>query len=242
MREQALVSRRAFLSLLAMAGAGPLAASWPMPQAFAQGSPPAVITPDAKRPAIPYGIASGDVTSDAAIIWSRTDRPSRMIVEYATTDSFKNSKRVVGPAALAASDFTARVDVTIWKNVTTLEKAKMAETLGEFRGNYVYNLMDEHIRAFNAEVAQFFQWDDHEVTNTWFPGGVIDDRNPRYQQYMVKSHDLLAVNAKRAFLEYLPLRLDPQDPERIYRAFNYGPSLDMFMIDERSWRKSTPSS
>jgi len=53
---------------------------------------------------------------------------------------------------------------------------------------------------------------------------------------MIKSHDLLAANAKRAFLEYLPLRLDPQDPERIYRAFNYGPSLDMFMIDERSYR------
>ena len=35
-----------------------------------------------------------------------------MIVEYATTDSFKNPKRVVGPAALVATDFTARVDLT----------------------------------------------------------------------------------------------------------------------------------
>jgi alkaline phosphatase D len=77
-----------------------------------KGSVPAVVTPEAKRPAIPYGVASGDVTGHAAIIWSRTDRPSRMIVEYATTDSFKNSRRVVGPAALAASDFTARVEVT----------------------------------------------------------------------------------------------------------------------------------
>jgi alkaline phosphatase D len=112
MREQALVSRRAFLSLLAIAGAGPLATNWPMHQAFAQGGAPALVTPDAKCPAIPYGVASGDATSNAAIIWSRTDRPSRMIVEYATTDSFKNSKRVVGPAALVASDFTARVDLT----------------------------------------------------------------------------------------------------------------------------------
>jgi len=72
-------------------------------------------------------------------------------------------------------------DGTIWKNVTTPENAKVAETLAEFRGNYVYNLMDEHLRAFNADVMQLFQWDDHEVTNNWFPGGVIDDRNPRYQ-------------------------------------------------------------
>jgi alkaline phosphatase D len=112
MREQALVNRRAFLSLLAIAGGGSMAASWPLHRVFAQGSAPAVVTPDVKRPAIPSGVASGDVTSSAAIIWSRTDRPSRMIVEYATTDSFKHSKRVVGPAALAVSDFTARVDLT----------------------------------------------------------------------------------------------------------------------------------
>jgi alkaline phosphatase D len=92
MREQALVNRRAFLSLLAIAGGGSMAISWPMHRVFAQGSAPAVVTPDVKRPAIPYGVASGDVTSNAAIIWSRTDRPSRMIIEYATTDSFKNSK------------------------------------------------------------------------------------------------------------------------------------------------------
>lgn len=30
--------------------------------------------------------------------------------------------------------------------------------------------------------------------------------------------------------------LDPHDPERIYRAFHYGPSLDPFLLDERSYR------
>jgi phosphodiesterase/alkaline phosphatase D-like protein len=31
-------------------------------------------------------------------------------------------------------------DGTIWRNVTIPEKAKVAETLAECRGNYVYNL------------------------------------------------------------------------------------------------------
>ena len=87
MREQALVSRRAFLSLLAIAAGGSMGAGGPMQRAFAQGSAPAVVTPDVQRPAIPYGVASGDVSGNAAIIWSRTDRPSRMIVEYATPES-----------------------------------------------------------------------------------------------------------------------------------------------------------
>jgi len=57
----------------------------------------------------------------------------------------------------------------IWKNIVTEEKSKVAETLQEFRGQYAYNLMDENLRRFNAEVPMFAQWDDHEVTNNWFP-------------------------------------------------------------------------
>jgi alkaline phosphatase D len=58
----------------------------------------------------------------------------------------------------------------VWKNLVTEEKSKVAETLDEFRGNYKYNLLDGNLRAFNAEVPMFAQWDDHEVTNDWCPG------------------------------------------------------------------------
>ena len=58
-------------------------------------------------------------------------------------------------------------DGKIWKNFTIPEKAKVAETLDEFRAAHKYNFMDEHLRAFNAEVPVLVQWDDHEVTNNW---------------------------------------------------------------------------
>jgi alkaline phosphatase D len=70
------------------------------------------VTSESARPSIPYGVASGEVTSDAALIWSRSNKPSRMLVEYAATESFTNARRVQGPAALAVSDFTARVELT----------------------------------------------------------------------------------------------------------------------------------
>src|SRR5215208_4116122 len=38
------------------------------------------------------GIASGDVTNDSAIIWSKVNKPSIMHVEYANNTSFINSK------------------------------------------------------------------------------------------------------------------------------------------------------
>ena len=44
------------------------------------------------------------------------------------------------------------------------------QTLADYRGNYKYNLLDANLRQFNAEVPTFAQWDDHEVTNDWWPG------------------------------------------------------------------------
>src|SRR6266436_8063103 len=72
---------------------------------------PGVVTSDRARPQIPYGVMSGDPTGGRAIIWSKTDRPARMHVEYATREDFRDAQRVAGPAALAVSDYTARVDL-----------------------------------------------------------------------------------------------------------------------------------
>ena len=58
-------------------------------------------------------------------------------------------------------------DGQVWNNIVTPQVAKVAETLDEFRGRYRYNLLDENVRRFNAEVPQIWQWDDHEVTNNW---------------------------------------------------------------------------
>ena len=57
----------------------------------------------ADRPQMLQGIQIGDVTADAATIWSRADRESRMVVEWATTPRFQNAVRIEGPAALGLS-------------------------------------------------------------------------------------------------------------------------------------------
>src|SRR5450631_1077747 len=62
-----------------------------------------------------------------------------------------------------------------WRNLVTEEKSAVAHSLAQFRGNYKYNLLDDNVRAFQAEVPMFAQWDDHEVTNDWSPIGSIDE-------------------------------------------------------------------
>ena len=38
-------------------------------------------------------------------------------------------------------------DGTLWRNLVTPAKSKVAETLDEFRGNYLYNLLDDTCAA-----------------------------------------------------------------------------------------------
>lgn len=297
----------------------------------ARAQAPAVVTSDKMRPTMPLGVQSGDILDDRAIVWSKTDRPARLIVEWSTSEDMRNARRVVGPAALDVSDFTARVDLTqlpagepifyramfqdlgdlktlsaplagrfrtvpagrrdvtfafsgdeagqgwginpgwggmklyeamrtlqpdffihqgdqiyadgvidaevklddgsMWKNVTTEAKSHVAQSLADFRGAFAYNLLDENKRRFLAEVPTIVQWDDHETRNNWYPGQIIGAKN-----YEVTSASLLSAWARRAMFDYNPMRLNADDPERIYRSFGYGPSLDVFMLDERSYR------
>jgi len=123
-------------------------------------------------------------------------------------------------------------DGTVWKNLVTPAKGKVAETLDEFRGNFAYNLLDAHARAFNSQVPMVVQWDDHEVINNWSPGTDLSVR-PGYTE---RSIAMLAARAKRAMFEYLPIRSHPDEAERVYRAYRYGPLAEVFVLDQRSYR------
>lgn len=317
------LTRRAFQTGVATTGLAGLSRIW-------AGQSPAIIASDKARPMIPHGVASGDVNADSAVIWSRTDRPARMIVEYATSETFWDARRIVGPAALDGSDFTAKTVITglpageqifykvsfeslselglyskptlgsfrtapflarptrvvwggdvcgqgfginlalggmktfetmrslqpdlfihsgdsiyadnplepvhakvpSWVNICTEAKSKVAETLAEFHGNHQYNLMDQNVRRFNAEVPSLVQWDDHETTNNWYPGKVME----KEKGYNEPSAMVLAARAKKAFFDYYPTRQHPDDPERIYRKVSYGPLFEVFLLDQRSYR------
>lgn len=310
------LSRRRFLSTAAASGVGMIA----MPY----------LSRAADRPVITHGVQSGDVGVDGGMVWARADRPAQMMVEVATTESFRNARALPPIAALPDSDFTAKMllenlpagqdifyrvkfrdlshidvvgepivgrfrtapadqrdvsfvwggdvagqgfginpddggmflfetmrkhrpdfllhcgdtiyadgvipaevklpDGKVWKNVTIPEKAKVAETLDEFRAAHKYNFLDDNLRRFNAEVPIFVQWDDHEVTNNWS----LSKQLPA--AYKERDITLLAARAAKAFHEMYPLRESLNEPGRIYRTINYGPHLDVFVLDERSYR------
>ncbi|WP_285665249.1 alkaline phosphatase D family protein [Actinorhabdospora filicis] len=122
-------------------------------------------------------------------------------------------------------------DGRVWRNVVTAEKSKVAETLDEFRGQYKYNLADTNLREFLSKVPLINQWDDHEVINNWYPGKVLTD-----DRYTEKNVDALAANAWKALAEYTPSALTSDGQGRVYRKISYGPHVDVFVTDMRSFR------
>jgi alkaline phosphatase D len=326
--EDRRLPRRSFVSGLLRGGGGLLVgAALPGTVAVA----PALVRREETLPGVPYGAAVGDVTGGRAVVWSRCDRPARMFVEWSTVASFRDARRVPGPAAVDATGLTAQLDLaglpagqriayrvlfqdlreprawsrpvegsfrtppraggdvrlafsadtcgqgfgidearggfriyesmrraapdvfvhlgdtvyadqplvaerllddgSTWRNLVTPAKAKVAETLDEFRGNHLYNRLDAHVRRFEAEVPWLALWDDHEVHDNWYPGQRLDDA--RYTERRV---DVLSARARQAFLEHVPLRPTPGAPGRIYRALPLGPSLEVFALDLRSER------
>jgi alkaline phosphatase D len=298
------------------------------------GQAPAIVSAPGAKPSAPFGVAAGDVGAGRAIIWSCADRPSRMFVEYATTERFLDARRVRGPAALETSDFTCRTvltelppgqrvfyrvlfqdlsdlrtwsepvagsfttpastprditlawsadtvgqgwgrnpdwgglrlydtihraqpdvfinvgdtiyadqplvaevkldDGSVWKNVVTPAKSKVAQTIEDFRGCHQYNLVDEHMRRLTSEVSQIVMWDDHEVRDNWY----WERRQDSDARYEVKSVALLAARARQAFFEHYPLPLVGDDPERIYRSIPMGPLIEVFALDMRSYKSA----
>ena len=66
---------------------------------------------------------------------------------------------------------------------------------------------------------------------TWWPG------EPLSGKPVDESNTLIfAACARRAFHEFLPVRESLTEPGRVYRKLRYGPLLDLFMLDMRSYR------
>ena len=125
-------------------------------------------------------------------------------------------------------------DGTVWRNLVTPSKQKVAETLDEFRGNHLYNRLDEHYRDFASQVGQVVMWDDHEVRDNWFHDQVLPAQSP----YTEKRVGVLAARARQAFLENYPVTMSRAAEARIYRSIPFGPSIEIFALDMRSYRSA----
>jgi alkaline phosphatase D len=74
------------------------------------------------------------------------------------------------------------------------------------------------------------------VVNNWYPGEILD-----LPQYIEKRVNVLAARAFRAFHEWQPVDPRRAVDGRIYRSFGYGPNVDIFILDMRSYKDPNTS-
>ncbi|MCC2112071.1 MAG: PhoD-like phosphatase N-terminal domain-containing protein, partial [Hyphomicrobiales bacterium] len=60
------------------------------------------------RPMFTHGVQSGDIGMNSGVVWTRTDRPARVMFEVATNESFSNVVKLPPLDALPESDFTVK--------------------------------------------------------------------------------------------------------------------------------------
>jgi alkaline phosphatase D len=60
------------------------------------------------RPQFTHGVQSGDVDTTSGVIWTRADRPSRVMFEVSTTEGFANARKLATLDAVPETDFTAK--------------------------------------------------------------------------------------------------------------------------------------
>jgi alkaline phosphatase D len=85
-----------------LAGAGALATGM-------LAAPPALAR--SGRPVLTHGVQSGDVTTDSAVVWTRADRPSRMLVEIARDPDFRHARVLRGPLLTPETGGTGKIRV-----------------------------------------------------------------------------------------------------------------------------------
>jgi alkaline phosphatase D len=144
---------------------------------------------------------------------------------------FFNMFEVLDAARAEDGDFFVYNGDTIYSD-SGLRPGGPAMTLDEYRAAYRVNRTYEALTDLLASTSIYALADDHEIQND-YEGATVDPA--RYAA------------GRRAFLEYMPVRETglPPDPscagDPLYRRFQWGSEVDVFVLDERSCRSADVS-
>jgi alkaline phosphatase D len=98
--------------------------------------------------------------------------------------------------------------------------------------HWQYNRADPYLQSFLRNTSMYSQWDDHEVINDF--GALWPYWNPFNKDR--EGYSNIVNEGRKVFFDYSPIDRNLDQNNRIYRSFNWGPNLDLFILDGRSYR------
>lgn len=100
-------------------------------------------------------------------------------------------------------------------------------SLDDYRMRYSVYHMDRALQKLHQNYPWICVWDDHESANDSYTDGA---ENHNLGEGMWSNRKL---DAQKAYFEWLPIRSKGENNFEIYRKFDYGGLLDLFMVDTR---------
>ncbi|OJJ18836.1 hypothetical protein BKI52_25020 [marine bacterium AO1-C] len=100
-------------------------------------------------------------------------------------------------------------------------------TLQDYRIRYSYYRLDPKLRRLHQQLPFVTVWDDHEFANDAFKNGAENHQSNE------GSWDKRKSNAFKAYFEWMPVRTNTLQTNRIYRKISYGNLVDLIMLDTR---------
>jgi alkaline phosphatase D len=98
--------------------------------------------------------------------------------------------------------------------------------------HWQYNRADPYLQSFLQNTSMYSQWDDHEVINDF--GALWPYWNSFNKDR--EGYPSVVNEGREAFFNYSPIDRNSDEKNRIYRSFNWGPYLELFILDGRSYR------
>ena len=100
-------------------------------------------------------------------------------------------------------------------------------SLTDYRQRHNLYKRDEDLQAAHQQYPFIVTWDDHEFANdTWKDGA--ENHNENEGEWVARKRV-----AKQAYFEWMPIRVQPDDLEAVYRKLQFGNLVDLMMLDTR---------
>ena len=107
-----------------------------------------------------------------------------------------------------------------------------AVTLQDYRQRYATYRLDPDLQDAHRQHPFIAIWDDHESANDTWRGGA-QNHNPELGE---GDWPTRRAAAWRAYMEWMPIREQPDADIKLYRAFRFGRLAELVMLDTRSLR------
>ena len=143
---------------------------------------------------------------------------------------FWNNFEVLDQMRSEGNDFNILMGDTIYSDSEVAGIVTKALTVRQKWAKYKLNLGQRPLQRLRSATGTYYHWDDHEFINDFSPNDTAADLGIPF------SPSTLYNRSVRAYLDYEPTTFSRS--RGIYRTVRWGKNLELFFLDQRSFRSN----